>query len=39
MSNYFKHEKALVDPQSQVGEGTRIWAFTNIAAGAVIGKN
>jgi len=37
--NYFKHDQALVDEKAQIGEGTRIWAFTNIQAGAVIGKN
>lgn len=36
--NFFKHEKAIVHPQAQVGEGTRIWAFTNIQPGAVIGE-
>ncbi len=37
--NYFKHEKAIVEEGAQVGEGTRIWAFTHIQAGAIIGKN
>lgn len=36
--NYFSHEKALVDREARIGEGTRIWAFTNIQAGAVIGS-
>jgi len=36
--NYFQHEKALVGPQAQIGDNTRIWAFTNIQDGAVIGK-
>jgi acetyltransferase-like isoleucine patch superfamily enzyme len=35
--NYFKHEQALVHPQAQIGEGTRIWAFANIQSGARIG--
>ncbi|MBF0489743.1 MAG: N-acetyltransferase [Candidatus Omnitrophica bacterium] len=35
---YFKHEQALVHPQAQIGEGTRIWAFANIQQGAVIGE-
>lgn len=34
----FKHPKALVAPGAKVGEGTRIWAFTNIQKGAVIGR-
>jgi len=36
--NYFKHDHALVDGKARIGDGTRIWAFTNIQAGAVIGK-
>jgi acetyltransferase-like isoleucine patch superfamily enzyme len=37
--NYFSHEKALVDRHARIGEGTRIWAFTNIQAGAVVGQH
>ena len=36
---YFKHDKALVADGATIGEGTRIWAFVNVQAGAVIGKN
>ena len=36
---FFQHEKAIVEPKAKVGEGSRIWAFTNIKAGAVIGKD
>lgn len=36
--NYFKHNQALVHEEAQIGDGTRIWAFANIQAGAVIGK-
>lgn len=36
--DYFKHEQAIVGEGAQIGEGTRIWAFANIQAGAVIGK-
>ncbi len=35
---YFKHETAIVDTQ-QVGEGTRIWAYSHVLAGARIGKD
>ena len=35
--NFFKHERALVHPGAQIGEGTRIWANANILEGAVIG--
>jgi UDP-2-acetamido-3-amino-2,3-dideoxy-glucuronate N-acetyltransferase len=29
----------LVHPDAKVGEGTRVWAFTNIQAGAVVGEH
>lgn len=35
--NYFKHKTALVDKKAKIGKGTRLWAFTNIQPGAVIG--
>jgi serine acetyltransferase/dTDP-4-dehydrorhamnose 3,5-epimerase-like enzyme len=31
------HPTALVDAGAQVGTGTRVWAFTHILAGAVVG--
>jgi len=37
--NYFKHEKALVDEGANIGKDTRIWAFVNVQAGAVVGTN
>jgi acetyltransferase-like isoleucine patch superfamily enzyme len=36
---YFKHQNALVSDTAKIGEGTRVWAFSNVQAGAVIGKN
>ncbi|MBN1870205.1 MAG: N-acetyltransferase [Candidatus Omnitrophica bacterium] len=36
--SYFKHEQAIVDKKAQIGEKTRVWAFTNIQGGAVIGR-
>jgi len=36
---YFKHPKALIGPKAKIGDKTRVWAFTNIQNGAVIGKN
>ena len=36
--NYFKHENAIVEEGAQVGEGTRVWAFTQVQSGAIIGK-
>jgi acetyltransferase-like isoleucine patch superfamily enzyme len=38
MSNYFKHPLALVESE-EIGEGTKIWAFTHVMAGAKIGRN
>jgi UDP-2-acetamido-3-amino-2,3-dideoxy-glucuronate N-acetyltransferase len=32
------HESAIVDEGAQIGEGTRIWHFVHVCAGAVIGK-
>ena len=37
--NYFKHKTALVDKKAKIGKGTRLWAFTNVKAGAVIGRD
>lgn len=35
---YFKHETALVESEN-VGSGTRIWAYTHVMSGAVVGEN
>jgi acetyltransferase-like isoleucine patch superfamily enzyme len=35
---FFQHEKALVHKGAKIGEGTRVWANTNIQDGAVIGE-
>ncbi|WP_275679363.1 acyltransferase [Pseudomonas entomophila] len=35
---YDKHPSAIVDPGAQIGEGSRIWHFVHVCAGAVIGK-
>jgi acetyltransferase-like isoleucine patch superfamily enzyme len=31
------HPTALVDAGAQIGEGTRVWAFTHVLSGAVVG--
>ncbi|MEH7130271.1 acyltransferase [Neobacillus drentensis] len=36
--NYFAHPQALVE-SNQIGDGTRIWAFSHILTNAAIGKN
>ncbi|MBB6097855.1 UDP-2-acetamido-3-amino-2,3-dideoxy-glucuronate N-acetyltransferase [Deinobacterium chartae] len=35
----WKHESAFVDDGAQVGPGTRIWHFSHVMGGAVIGEN
>jgi UDP-2-acetamido-3-amino-2,3-dideoxy-glucuronate N-acetyltransferase len=36
--NYTIHPSAIVDDGAQIGEGTRIWHFVHVCAGARIGK-
>lgn len=36
--NYIAHETAVIDEGCQIGEGTRIWHFSHIMSGCVIGK-
>lgn len=36
---YHAHETAIVDPECNIGEGTKIWHFSNIIKGTKIGKN
>ncbi len=38
MANYFVHDKALVET-IDIGDDSRIWAFTHILKGAKIGRN
>ena len=37
--NYFVHQSSFADEGCQVGEGTKIWHFSHVMAGAVIGSN
>jgi len=37
--NYFKHPTAIVGDKAQIGEGSRIWAFTNIQDEVKIGHH
>lgn len=34
---YFAHETAVIDENCQIGEGTKIWHFSHIMTGCVIG--
>lgn len=36
---YYVHESSYVDDNVVIGEGTKIWHFCHIQAGAVIGEN
>lgn len=35
---YFAHETAVIDEGAEIGDGTKIWHFSHIMSGAVIGK-
>lgn len=37
--DYFVHQTACVDQGAIIGEGTKIWHFSHIMTGAVIGKS
>jgi len=34
---FWSHETAIVDPGAEIGEGTRVWHFVHVCAGARIG--
>lgn len=38
MSTYTVHPSAIVDEGAQIGEGSRVWHFVHVCAGAIIGK-
>jgi len=37
--NYFFHPTAIIDPDCEIGEGTKIWHFSHIMSHCIIGKN
>ncbi len=37
-NNYFKHETTIVDNNVKIGDNTKIWHFSHIQSGAVIGR-
>jgi UDP-2-acetamido-3-amino-2,3-dideoxy-glucuronate N-acetyltransferase len=39
MSAYFAHPTAVIDEGSTIEEGTKIWHFSHVMPGCVIGKN
>lgn len=38
MADYFAHETAVIDEGSTIGAGTKIWHFSHIMPGAVLGE-
>ena len=36
--SYYRHDSAIVDEGAQIGEGSRVWHFVHVCAGARIGK-
>lgn len=39
MPSYVAHESAVIDAPCEIGAGTRIWHFSHVLAGSVIGRN
>ena len=39
MQDYMLHETAIVDPDAQIGAGSRIWHWVHVCGGARIGQN
>jgi len=39
MKNFFAHETAVIDEGVRIGAGTRIWHFSHIMTGSVLGEN
>ena len=38
MIQYFAHQSAIVDENCEIGEGTKIWHFSHIMSGCIIGQ-
>jgi len=37
-TTYFAHESAIIDPDCRIGTGTKIWHFSHIMTGCIIGE-
>jgi len=37
-TSFFVHETAVIDPDCQIGEGTKIWHFSHIMSHSIIGQ-
>ena len=38
-NNYFTHESAIVDAGAQIGNNTKIWHFSHVMSGSIIGED
>ena len=38
-TSFFAHETAVIDADCQIGEGTKIWHFSHIMSGCIIGQH
>lgn len=38
MADYFAHETAVIDADCRIGRGTKIWHFSHIMSGCIIGE-
>ncbi len=38
MTGYYAHPSAIVDDGAEIGEGSRVWHFVHVSAGARIGR-
>lgn len=38
MSNFLKHESAIIDAGAEIGQGSRVWHFVHVCSGAKIGE-
>ena len=37
--DYFAHETAVIDENCRIGKGTKIWHFSHVMSGSVLGEN
>lgn len=38
MTDWYRHESAIVDEGAEIGEGSRVWHFAHVCAGARVGR-
>ena len=39
MAGYFAHETAVIDEGTRIGDGCKIWHFSHIMTGSILGEN